>query len=187
MIAESQPPVAAELAHVGPQASGGVVHAVPMPLQWSYVFRTCAASALLAAMAMLLGLTFPAAVLGGGFVSVLLYRRRTPGKMKPAKGAQLGAITGAFCFVLVAIFGAAAASSPDFRAKLHTQIIEAAQKWASARPSDPQVQAALDQLKTPEGLTMMLIIGVLVFSVIFVVLASLGGMLGAMLTRSDRS
>jgi hypothetical protein len=159
-----------------------------LPLQWPHAVGSCAAAALLGALAMVLGLTFPAAVLGAGFLAVALYSRRTPGPVRTARGAQLGAISGIFCFGITAIFVALASTAPDFRARIRAQIIDQAQKWAAARPPDPQVQAALEQLKSPEGLVMMLVIGSVIFSVLFIALASLGGALGgAILSRRDRS
>lgn len=158
-----------------------------LPLQWPHALTACAGAALLAALSMVLGLTFPAAVLGAGFLAVALYSRRNPGAMRAARGAQLGAISGVFCFGITAVFLAVAATAPDIRTKIRSQIIEGAEKWAASRPADPQVQAALEQLKTPEGLVMMLVIGGVVFSVLFVVLASLGGALGgAILGRRDK-
>ncbi len=165
-----------------------VASGTALPLEWAHALTACAGAALLAALSMVLGLTFPAAVLGAGFLAVALYSRRNPGPMRATRGAQLGAISGVFCFGITAVFLAVAATAPDLRAKIRTQIIEGAEKWAASRPADPQVQAALEQLKTPEGLVMMLVIGAVVFSVLFVVLASLGGALGgAILGRRDRS
>jgi hypothetical protein len=160
---------------------------VTLPLQWPQALSACAGAALLAALAMVLGLTFPAAVVGAGFLAVALYSRHNSGTMRAGRGAQLGAISGVFCFAITAVFLALASTAPDVRTKIRGQIIEGAEKWASARPADPQVQAALEQLKTQEGLVMMLIIGGIVFSVIFVALASLGGALGgAILGRRDK-
>jgi hypothetical protein len=161
---------------------------IPGPLHWARVLQPCALAALLADLAMFLGLAFPAAVLGAGFLAVALYRRRTPGTVRAGMGAKLGAISGILCFGLSAIFVALAATVPDFRVKIRGQILEGAKKWAAARPADPQVQAALEQLKTPEGLATMLIIGSVLFLVLFVAVASLGGALGgAILSRQDRS
>jgi len=181
-------PAAADAVSHSPQVENTrVASGVALPLQWPQAMSACAGAALLAALSMVLGLTFPAAVLGAGFLAVALYSRRNPGPMRAARGAQLGAISGIFCFAITAVFLALAATAPDVRTKIRTQIIEGAEKWASSRPADPQVQAALEQLKTPEGLVMMLIIGAIVFSVLFVALACLGGALGgAILGRRNK-
>jgi hypothetical protein len=162
--------------------------AMPVPLHWARALLPCALAALLGALSMLLGLTFPAAVLGAGFLAVVLYRQRTAGAVRAAMGAKLGAISGILCFGISAMFVALAATVPDFRVKIRAQILEDIQKAAATRAGDPQVQAALDQLKTPEGLALMLVIGSVLVFIFFIAIASLGGAIGgAILNRQDRS
>jgi hypothetical protein len=65
-------------------------------------------------------------------------------------------------------------------------MLEALQQ-AAARSSDPQVQAAFDRLKTPEGLAVMLVLGLIVLFVISIVASSLAGALtGAVFGRRNR-
>jgi hypothetical protein len=162
--------------------------AMPVPLPWARALLPCALAALLGALSMLLGLAFPAAVLGAGFLAVALYRQRTAGAVRAGLGAKLGAISGILCFGISAVFVALAATVPDFRVKIRAQILDEIQKAAATRAGDPQVQAALDQLKTPEGLAMMLVIGSALLFVFFIAIASLGGALGgAIMSRQDRS
>lgn len=171
-----------------PQLQSAAASSVSLPLEWAQGLTACGGAALLGALAMLLGLTFPAAVLGAGFLAVALYSRRAPGGVRAGRGAQLGAICGIFCFGIVAVFVSLAATVPDVRTKIRDQIVEGLQKAAASRTADPQIQAAVEQLKTPQGLVLMLIIGSIVMSLFFIVLGSLGGALaGAILGRRDRN
>src|SRR5215472_16612978 len=62
--------------------------------------QPCAAAALLALVAMLLGLAIPAAALAAGFLAIAFYRFRNPGVViRAGLGARLGAATGLICFL----------------------------------------------------------------------------------------
>lgn len=108
--------------------------------------------------------------------------------MSAAAGARLGALSGLFLFGIMAVLAALASTVSDVRLKIREQFIDNLQKWAASRPPDPQTQAALDQLKTPEGFFMALIAASILFFLICILLASLGGALGgAILGRRDKS
>jgi hypothetical protein len=114
-----------------------------------------------------------------GFLAVIFYRQSHPGvAIKAANGARLGAFGGLMCFGVFAAIVAIAASVPELRMKFRDQILENAQRWVASRPADPQFQAALEQMKTPEGFVMMLIMGGVLLLVVSVVLGVLGGALG---------
>jgi hypothetical protein len=138
---------------------------------------------------MALGLNPLVTLLSVGFLAVVFYRQSRPGAVvKAASGARLGALSGILCFAMTTILVALAATVPDFRTKMRDQILENAQKWAASRPADPQIQAALEQLKTPEGLVMALIVGSIFLFVFSIAVASLGGALGgSILGRRDRT
>jgi hypothetical protein len=161
---------------------------MPVPLRFASAIRPCALAAFLAALSMFLGLAFPAATLGAGFLAVALYRWRTAGAVRAGLGAQLGAISGILCFGILSAFIALAAAVPDYRIKLREQVIDYMQKAAASRPADPQVQALIEQIKTPDGFAMILIIGSVLLFVFFIGLGTLGGALGgAVLGRRDSS
>jgi len=107
--------------------------------------------------------------------------------MRPLIGAQLGALSGLIGSALIALVIGLVYAAPSTRGKLRDQLVENAEKWAAARPSQPQVQAALDQLKTPEGFAVALIGGVLLLMVVCTALGCLGGALGgAIFSRRDQ-
>jgi len=148
--------------------------------------QPCAAAALLALVAMLLGLAIPAAALAAGFLAIAFYRYRNPGVViRAGLGARLGAATGLICFLLSGIRIGIAAFVGDVRAKFRAQMIEAIQKAAS-HSNDPQVQAMMESLKTPEGVAVMMIFALVVMFLLFILMGSVGGALGgAILSRRD--
>jgi hypothetical protein len=161
-----------------------IVPAIQLPMSWPQALRSCSAAAMIAVAAMFLGLAPPAALPGAGFLAVAFYRRRQPGTVvKAGIGARLGAASGLLCSIFLGVSLGVAATVPEIRAKLHEQMLEAIEKAAS-RSGDSQVQAAMEALKTPEGLAMMMFVA----AVFFILLAALGGALGgALLSRRDRT
>lgn len=170
---------------------------VPVPLsaaspstgiEWPRALRTCAAAAMISGLVMSLGLMVPLlAALGAGFLAVTLYHHRNPAWSVTARsGAQLGAVCGLFFFAVSAILESLAVALFHTGGQVRQKILEALQQAAS-RSSDPQVQAAFDRLKTPEGLAAMLIVGLVILFVVSIVAGSIAGALtGAVLGRRNR-
>ena len=156
---------------------------VPMlavPMGWPQAFKSCALAAVVALVLMLLGLNIVVAMFSVGFLSVVFYRQSQPNSgLKAGIGLRLGALGGMLCCGITATLLAAGATVQDLRAKMHQQILENAEKWAGAHPGDPQIQAALDQLRTPEGFVTAMIAGGILLLVISIVLGGLGGSVGA--------
>lgn len=157
-------------------------------IQWSVALPACALAGLIAALLMCLGLVVPfLAMLGGGFLAVIIYRRRDPGAIiKITAGGQLGAVSGILAFGITAIYAAVAVAFFHLGSKVRDKMFEAIQQAASRTP-DPQAQAVLDYFKTPSGLAvMMLLLAVFAF-LAFIVLGSIGGALaGVFLGRRNR-
>jgi hypothetical protein len=158
-------------------------------MQWSEAFKPCALAALVASLLMTLGLNPFVAMFSVGFLAVVFYRQRRQGStVKAGSGARLGALSGFFCFAITVLLVALASTVSDFRTKIREQILENVEKLAGSRPADPQIQAALDQLKTPEGFITALILASILLFVLSIVVASLGGALAAaVLGRRDKS
>ena len=138
---------------------------------------------------MFLGLHPLMAMFSAGFLAVVFYRQSRSGvAISAASGGKLGALGGFFCFALMALLVALASMVPELRTKFRGEVLENAQKWAAAHGGDAQVQAALDQMKTPEGFVIMLVFGGILLLVSSVVLGALGGALGgSIFGRRDRS
>src|SRR5579863_9816576 len=156
---------------------------------WSQALKPCALAAGVTTLLMFLGLHPLVAMFSAGFLAIVFYRQRGAGvAITPASGGKLGALSGFFCFALMALLVSFAAMVPELRTKFREGIIENAQKWATAHGGDAQVQAALDQMKTPEGFVMMLILGGILLLISSIVLGALGGALsGGIFGRRNRS
>jgi hypothetical protein len=124
-----------------------------------------------------------------GFLAVVFYRQRNAGSaITPLSGGKLGALGGFFCFALLALLVAFASMVPELRTRFREGIIENADKWAAAHGGDAQVQAALEQMKTPEGFIMMMILGGILLLVCSIILGAVGGAMGGgIFGRRDRS
>ncbi len=160
-----------------------------LAVQWSRALQPCALAALIAAVVMSTGLVaLPLAVLGAGFLAVSFYLRRTPGTVVSAKeGARLGGISGLLCFGMWAILEALAVAVLHKGPEIRKAMLAAVEQTAS-RYSDPQVQASIDFMRSPAGLTVMMIASLIVAFLACVILASIGGALaGAFFGRRGRS
>ena len=170
--------------------------AVPRPLsaalssrvEWPRALRACAIAALISALVMAVGLMVPLlAGLGAGFLAVILYHRRNPAwSVNARSGAQLGAVCGLLFFGISAIFEALTVALFHTGEQVHQKIVEVLQQAAS-RSTDPQVQAAFDRMKTPEGLAAMLIFFIVLLFLVSIAAGSVAGALtGAFLSRRKR-
>lgn len=157
------------------------------PIRWKLAWRPCALAALIGSASIALRLVFPVALLGTGLLAVGLYRRRIPGiPIKAGAGAQLGAVSGLICFGIVAAFVSVALLVTDIGPKVREEVHEG-MRQAAARSGDPQVQAAMENFKTPQGFAVFMAFCVVFLLVLFVVLGGAGGAVGAVfLSRRDR-
>jgi len=122
---------------------------------------------------------FGLGILAGGLFSVVLYRRRRPHDVvTPGMGARLGAASGTFGFGLFALAGVAATLILQKGNELREFVGRAIDQAATRNPG-PEAEDMVRQLKSPEGILIMLVIMAILTLVIFVVVSSLGGLLGA--------
>jgi hypothetical protein len=157
-------------------------------IDWPRALRVCAVAALISIVVMTLRLMVPLlATLGAGCLAVVFYRRRNPMWRGGARsGAQLGAVTALFSSGVLAIFSMIIYAMLQAGGETRQQLLEAVRQVAS-RSNDPQMQAALDLLKQPEGLAAKLIIGMASLFLVSVAAGSLAGALtGAFLGRRNR-
>jgi hypothetical protein len=162
--------------------------ALPTLIDWPRALRACSLAALISILVMSLRLVVPSlALLGAGFLAVTFYRYRNPTwRVTVRSGAQLGAVTGLLCSVIIAIFSGIAFAVLQSGGQVRQQALEALQQVAS-RSNDPQVQATLDLLKNPEGLASKLVLATVGFLLLSVAAGSLAGALtGAFLGRRNR-
>jgi hypothetical protein len=155
---------------------------------WPTAIRACAIAALIAALVMALGLMVPLlAVLGAGVLSVNLYHRQNRGwNVSARSGAKLGALCGILFFGISAVFERLATTLFHTGGQIRQKMLEALQQAAS-RTSDPQVQTAFESLKTPQGIALMLVFGLIVLFLVSIAAGSIAGALtGAFLSRRNR-
>jgi hypothetical protein len=121
---------------------------------------------------------FGPAFMAGGALSVLLYRRRANDKFpSPTTGARIGAASGGFGFLFPAIV---AIATLVYRPEELRQPMLDGMAQAGTRGYDPQkLQQMQQMLKTPEGLTLVVVFILCVLLVIFVTGSSIGGALYA--------
>jgi len=154
------------------------VPVLALPMQWSQAFRPCALAAVVASLLMALGLNPFVAMFSVGFLAVVFYRQsRREILMRPAIGAGLGALAGLLWFAMSSILEALVIilfhKGPELSSELAKRI-----QQASSQTSDPQVLAVFDRLKSPGGLEVLMLIGLIFAFLASLVLGGLGGLLG---------
>jgi hypothetical protein len=157
-------------------------------MNWSDAFRPCALAALVGTILMSLGLYTLVAMLAAGFLAVVFYRQRRPGILiRAGSGARLGALAGLLWFGMSSVLGAIVVlvlhKGPELQKALLTMIDQ-----QIARSSDPQATAMFERLKTPEGLQVLLIFGIIFTFIFAIAVGALSGALaGKILGRRNKS
>ena len=153
-------------------------------IEWSQAWPATALAGLIAALLMLtpfagLGL----GVLIGGSLSVVFYRRRVPTALITAgMGARLGMVTGVVASGILALVLAAYTILSHSWNSVREDLMAGIEQ-AAARNPGPQSQQAVEFLKTPPGIVLLLTMALIVTLVAFVIFSGLGGALGAILFR----
>ena len=118
-----------------------------------------------------------------GFLSVLFYRRRTWGaEPSPGAGFSLGVLTGVFAFGMFVVLMAIDAIVSHTGDQISRQMIEAVHR-AQARSPDPQSRQMMDYFLTPQGMAVLMVLGLIVVCIVFVLLGGIGGAVSAGLLR----
>ncbi len=126
---------------------------------------------------------FGIGMITAGVLAVLFYSRRRPGSiLTPGMGARLGAVSGALGFAIFSIFTAIGVTIFHNGGELRAALLEAV-KQSAARNSDPQAQQIVEYLKSPDGLALVMGLGLAVMCVLFLIFSSLGGAIAAAFLR----
>lgn len=146
------------------------------PIAWSDAWRAALVCGLLEALFSLFGL----GVVAGGALCVALYRRRRAhAPVTVGMGARLGALSGGFAWLFLAVITSvvlAFRTGDQIR-----QLIYDSMQQAAARNPTPQAQELLQYVKSEEGFAVILALVLIMTLVFFVILSSVGGMLGSTL------
>lgn len=160
----------------------------PQQLNWRKALPATSKAGLVMGLAtFFLATLFPIWIVGGGWLAVTLYRRRTfASEVVAVTGAKLGALAGLLGFAFFAIATSITVATKIFvlhqGAQLRGLLLAAVEQAASRNP-DPRVQPMVEWIRTPEGLAFLIITGLVLLFVAFLVLGSLGGLIGAALNR----
>jgi hypothetical protein len=124
-------------------------------------------------------------LLPGGALAVWLYNRRRPAytRLTAGTGAKLGVVTGLVGYLIVAIpvtLGFVFAGD-----KVWPELTQAMKQQAGANP-DANVQQVFELMKTAEGKAFFAVVMMAFLFVLFLVLATVGGAIGAALIRRDQ-
>lgn len=143
-------------------------------------------SVLLAAALIIVPIGTPVglAILVAGFLSVLFYRRKAPFlNLTLGAGARLGGLSGIVGYVASMVFLAVGTSAFHAGGEVHQKLLTVLAEHTPAPGSDPQLQQVMEFYKTSHGFTVMMIVGLVMALVAFLLLGSLGGLIGAALLR----
>ena len=145
--------------------------------------RAALYAGLIAALLSLLPLGFIVGSPLGGFLSVLLYRRRSwSGDLSPSSGFRLGAVAGVFGYAIFLFLAAAQLALSRGQNDVRDAMVEAVHRQQARNP-DQQARQMLEYFLTPHGLMVMMVVGIVVMAVLFVLLSGLGGSVSAALLR----
>jgi hypothetical protein len=120
---------------------------------------------------------FGVGMLVGGFLAVALYRRRRPGAITAGTGARLGLVSGGLGFAIFCVIEGAGMLIFHTGAHLHAEMLQALDQ-AAARNPDPQAQAMLEYFKSSAGLPLAITLALVATFIGFLLLSTLGGLLG---------
>ena len=149
----------------------------------SSAWRSAATAGLVGALLSILPFGFLLAFPLAGFLSVLFYRRRTWGvELSPSAGFSLGLGTGMLGFAILIVLTALETVASHTGGEIRQTMIDAVHRQ-QARTPDPQARQILDYFLTPNGLAVMITVGLIFMCIAFVLLAGLGGAVSALLLR----
>jgi zinc-ribbon domain len=161
--------------------SSQTVPVLALPFGWSQALKPCSLAALVAVGLMMLGLHPFVAMLSVGFLSVVFYRQNKRGlSLRRITGAGIGALGGLLWFAMTSILEVLTIVVGNKGAEVQAELL-AKLDQAAKQSTDPQVLALFDKMKSPGGLELLMISGIIFAFVASIVLAALTGAIGASL------
>ena len=153
-------------------------------IDWSKALPGTALAGLIAALLMMTPLAaFGLAMLIGGSLSVLFYRRRNPvANITPGMGSRLGMVSGMLGGCIFAVLLSAGTVLLHAWDQIRQKVLELVQQ-AAARNPDPQAQQTMEFFKTEQGIALLVASALVGTLVAFVIFSGLGGAVGAILLR----
>ena len=162
------------------------VPVLALPMQWSQALKPCALAAIVASLLMSMGLNPFVAMFSVGFLAVVFYRQgRREVNVKARTGAALGSLSGLLWFAMSAILETSLILVTHKGGELRAELLSRVQQAAS-QTTDPQVVAVFDRLKTPDGLQMLMLLGIIFALLASIVLGGLGGAVAGTIFKRRR-
>ena len=128
-------------------------------------------------LALYIGIIWPLLwLVAAGFLAVYLYSRRTGFSVNVRGGARMGWITGVFCFVIQMVIFTISVILVSSSAGL-TQFFK--EQLTQRGGNDPNVKQVIEAMQSPSGLGVMLSMLMIAMFLIFTIMPTLGGALGA--------
>jgi hypothetical protein len=124
----------------------------------------------------------PVCLVGAGFFSVYLYRRRT-GEDLPAKlGAKMGWVTGIFCFAIAVVIFTISMIAISMQGGLASFYQE---QLASQTTPGVDLEEFYKLLESPGGIGAILFFSLIMLFLFFTLLPTLGGAMGAKVLEKE--
>lgn len=126
-------------------------------------------------------------MIGGGFLAVVLYRRRVPLiQMSSTIGGKIGALAGLLGFLFFAFFIStylALATVVLHQGEQIRATLRGVLEQAVATNHDPRTEQVIQWMQTPDGLVLIMAFSMFLFLVAFLLLSTSGGIFGAAMAR----
>jgi hypothetical protein len=148
-----------------------------MPSQGSFLRAAIYAGAI-GSLLSTLPLGFVIGVPLAGVVAVRFYKGRAATLVAPTLGFRLGALSGLFAFGMLVLVRTIATALFGGGGELRQAMIERIHQVQTTNP-DPQAQQIFQYFLTPQGMTVIMLLGLLFMCIVFVLLAGLGGLISA--------
>jgi len=159
-------------------------------MNWRHALPSASTAGLVMAIASMLPVVstfFPLWMLGGGWLAVVLYRRRSPLLLLSSTiGGKIGALAGLLGFLFFAVFTSsylAIATLVMHQGEQIRALLRSVLDQAAANNHNPQAQAISQWVQTPEGLAFVVVFSMFLFLVAFLLLSTAGGVFAASLGR----
>lgn len=159
-------------------------------LNWRHALPAASSAGFAMAVASMLPVVykfFPLWMLAGGWVAVVLYRRRSSLlTMTSNIGGKVGALAGLLGFAFFAVFTTAVLTVETLVLHHGEQIrsmLRSALDQATANNPDPQARAVSQWMQTPEGLALMVTFSMFLCLIAFLLLSTAGGIFAASAAR----
>lgn len=117
-----------------------------------------------------------------GILAVRFYRSGFVRGISPQQAFRLGALSGFFSFAMLAFVSAVTVVGLGGQTEFRNRMLETVRQYQAANP-DPQAQQVFQYFQTSQGMTVMIIGGMLFMCVLFVVVAGLAAMVSASLAN----